>query len=1447
MCLKLLVCRWEKHRCECASEGSKLRAPKPLPKGAEPYKKSDGPATSFSLPKSGRKFPELIGRLGELSSFLTALGVSSNPYEKAYAGVEVPKDDTRLPELQPFHDLDPDRLQLYGTGSWQIKDFLSDDLIMPFLEPMSIRSGIDLGDRPCIRDSAETVGKLAKIWDAQGLLLLHDERVPHEGLTRIFNAYKGPWVDRQIGDRRGLNSLECKVPGPSSSLPSGVDVSDLYAHPKMQTLAVSITDRRDFYHQISVSRSKAIGNTVGPPVPIHMVSSTSAFKSFTSRGRRKRHNRESDGDAFNKSEDRPGLLVPPPEDHLWVSFDSVLQGDHIGVEVATDGHRNLLQSFDLLDESVCLTADKPLRSSTELQGLCIDDFFCVSVESLSSDQGSSKAKRAYDRAQRAYKTYGLLGSPQKDIISSDSGKTIGALVNSSENARRHNLITVGAPPEKRIGLSSLTLQVCRLSHTTDALHLCLLGAWVSVLSYRRTLLSILRRSFHVVELSKFDRNHPKLIPLSRAVAEELTLLAVLMPFAVFDISAKYMDEIFCTDASTKKGAICSAVCDPKVQEVLWKTGKSKGAYTRLLSPIEVLLQNLGELEHKVSDPAAASPSRPLCYQFDFVEVYAGAALITKNLVELGIPCCPPLDLSYSVEYDVSSHLVMRWLTHLVTTGRIKAFFICPPCTTYSIMRRPPLRDRFQPFGYDPYHPQTRMGNLLAHRALQLMRIGHRRGIAGMLEQPYSSKMQYLPAWKSLVALEDISVVRSDSCQFGSIHQKPFRLVGLRIDMSPLAKRCRCQTKHVKVQGSFTKSSAVYTPLLAATIARCIFSSLCRLKACFAEAMDLDTKGLENQLVNDVAASSTWRVDSSWTFKRESHINILEMCSLLKLASRLALRKQSLRVVNLVDSFVVRGAASKGRSASLGLTPVIRRLCAVSTASFLFFSLPYVPTRLNVSDDPTREREPRPPTPSVIDSNWSSDDLFDLAGIPPTRRWASNWIRLVVRLSAPAVLSLSNESVWPFSPWLSWFRPYRVGGYDFDATLGFPGEGPTVAGPFTFLMFGFCLWISLDFSVCWFGSVLCWISLCGPGCWGAVLAFSFCDHAMAMPLHPGTPAEISRAAVREARGPLPEGRPVLPRTGTQREKFLQIFFNWALERDIDIRYMLDNHYTCIDELNLVLSKFGRVLYHSGKSYNQYAETLNAITSLKPAVRRMLQGAWDLGYAWVREEPGNHHIAMPHQVTLAMISVSLMWGWIRLAGIIALGFAALLRPGELIALVRSDLLLPRDCDAGIGFALVAIREAKTRFSHARLQNAKVDIPDLLQIVDFAFGGLESHQRLWPQSGSTLRQRFKSVLQSLEIANLGRCLDLGSLRAGGATYILQHTENGELLRRRGRWANYKMMEIYVQELASVLYLQTIPPNAKVKIFSAARAFLDVLQRALELRHANIPLQSWFILFSR
>ena len=52
-------------------------------------------------------------------------------------------------------------------------------------------------------------------------------------------------------------------------------------------------------------------------------------------------------------------------------------------------------------------------------------------------------------------------------------------------------------------------------------------------------------------------------------------------------------------------------------------------------------------------------------------------------------------------------------------------------------------------------------------------------------------------------------------------------------------------------------------------------------------------------------------------------------------------------------------------------------------------------------------------------------------------------------------------------------------------------------------------------------------------------------------------------------------------------------------------------------------------------------------------------------------------------------------------------------------------------------------------------------------------------------------------------GKSLDLGSLRPGGATWILQQTEDGEFTRRRGRWLNERVMNIYIQEVSASIFV--------------------------------------------
>ena len=227
-------------------------------------------------------------------------------------------------------------------------------------------------------------------------------------------------------------------------------------------------------------------------------------------------------------------------------------------------------------------------------------------------------------------------------------------------------------------------------------------------------------------------------------------------------------------------------------------------------------------------------------------------------------------------------------------------------------------------------------------------------------------MKHLPAWKIIVGLLSSRFVRTDSCRFGSPHQKAFRFLGINLDLDPLAKRCVCKKKHDQIQGVYTKGSAIYTQDLARQLALVFKAGVLRLIGQVHSTLDIEVKGLENQLCNEVALTAEWEEESCWTFRKGSHINILEIASLLRLVQQLSDKCFPLRVVvSMADSHVAKGAASKGRTASHGLGSILRCLNANMVASSIFMCIPFVPTRLNPADDPTRDRSVRKPVVGLV--------------------------------------------------------------------------------------------------------------------------------------------------------------------------------------------------------------------------------------------------------------------------------------------------------------------------------------------------------------------------------------------------------------------------------------------------------------------------------------------------
>ena len=1248
---------------------------------------SDGRFPAFELCRAGRRFFQLDARLRELSESVTFSGMASAPYSRDYAGMEVPLDNSVYPELEPYRKMDPERIKISGTGHWDIIDLLPDNLVMPFLEPAVIANGkiAPEGSYPRMTETEKELAALAKVWDRQGLLYVHNFDIPGffpEEQVRIFGCFKNSCRDRQIGDKRGRNYAEDKVLGPSKHLPAAADLCDLRLNLQQEKVTLSITDRRDFYHQIRISEEKALTNSLGPGLDPSLLIGTDAMNLFLMKqaNKRRRDDRLRYGDQLGYD----GYRAPAHPSKVFIAFNSVLQGDHTGVEVACASHQQLLQNVGLLDFDRSLLGTRPWIHQKEMQGLVIDDFFSIAISP--KDSKLTKDVISFDAAQSAYASARLEGSPDKDIRGASSGKVIGGFVDGSAATTSLGLATVAAPPEKRYGMSWITLQACQLPYCSDALMLSLLGGWTSIAMFRRCFMGLFNEVHHLVDMDSFDCNHPRILPLPRSSAEELVLASVLAPLFQTNIATPYGDYIFATDASETMGAICKAPLDVDLQEVVFRACKSKGSYTRLQRSEEVILHRIGALEDEDADHRMIGPSKPIACRFQFIEVFAGAAVVTDALQDLNISCGPPIELGDSAAFDVKSVHLLRWITHLLVEGFLESCMVEPPCTSFSIMRSPPLRSKAVPFGFDVKRRQTQDGNILGHRGFQILDTADSVGAPCLLETPNSSLLKNLPSWKNLVERPTFEATRVDSCAFGSPHLKSFKFLHTWMRLRHSRRRCTCTGKHLKVEGSLTKASATYVPGLAKALALDFKEAI--LAAQLRKSDDLEIYGLENVAVNHLALSLDWQTVSAWTFKRPMHINLLETKSVERMIEdEISNLRGDRRIVSLIDSNVARCALAKGRSSSYALNSVVKRIGSLMVAGGIYLCNPYCPTRLNMSDDPTRGRELRSRIGSF--GRWSREDFMNFALIRPVRRWCANWLRLV--------FCLLEFSIVPSASHLPHrrLRPQM----DFDQTLGFPGEGP-LAHMHLACCLGFYFLIGFGFPLALLGLLypsprpvksllvlLCLYLLETPG---ALVS--------AMDAGPRNHGDFVRRINRESLGPLPQGRLVLEVTAAQRDRLTSSFLAWCDGEGLDMRLWINDARNFLEEINLCLCKFGRTLYDWGRPLNHFVETINALTSWKPELRRQVQAPWDIAFNWSRLEPNVHHVAAPFQIIMALLSVALMWGWLPIAGAIAMMWGALLRPCELTSAIRQQLTLPSDLEGTIAFGILAITEPKTRFSAA-----------------------------------------------------------------------------------------------------------------------------------------------------
>ena len=1390
----------------------------------------------------GRAGPQLGACLFQLEQFILMnpelLPTYGGFAPKAFRedGLLFPKE--KYPQLAPYKSLDVSRLKLVGTGQWPMEEFMDSVLWIPFREPAFLLHGQKVRGAPLPNLAAESREEnlvLAKVWDAKSLLRLHAAPLCPGHFSRVFNAFKSESQDRQIGDRRIPNSRERHISGPSRFLPPGSLLTTISVPRFSHGLLGSVTDRRDYYHQARVTSQRSQSNLLPFPFSREELRGTKALAIFEEEeANPKAVSRESAGDglaqiAAGKIGVKASLDAGGPQT-LYAGFASLFQGDHLGVEFALQSHEQLLVSEDLLEERNRLRGHHLPPEGPNYEALIIDDYFAIGAHPISRGNVNSFASEALARARVAYAKHNLEGSIEKDVEASVVFKAAGAEVISRPEDVRRGCVCVGAPIRKRLALAALTLRAARLPGITAGLASRLSGNWVSALLFRRCLASVVDAFFALGACGEKSSENV-IFPLSRSVAEELQLLAISSPWMTTNVAVGFSRTVYASDASLAAGAYVSCEVGDQLSRTLWLSSDRKGYYTRLDGLARSMLASVGEepfddvYEEVEELSQTETPFKPPLFYYDFVEICGGSGVLSKEAADLGLVVAPVLDLSESEHFNLCDVNFLAWIFHMFTSRRFRSTLLAPPCTTFSAAAWPDLRSYENPLGYCRTHPRTLLGNILAFRSLSIMFVCALVQAPSGLEQPRLSKMAWLACWRFLLSKGFTESVVA-SCQFGSPHKKEFRILSHMLSQEDLEVKCPGGHLHVPIQGKFTKPSAIYTPGVARHIAGEFKRSL--EKQNFDRRDEGSHVGFESLVVNDLLCTADWVQRRLIRWRRKSHINVLELSTAVSLLEDHGRAQPDSRLVGCLDSKVAIGALAKGRSSSSALQPLCKRACATQVSSGTYPGWVFAPTRLNIADDPTRSKPVRSPlSHSILQLDFL--DLRELSGVRLRRPYA-NWIRLLL------LLALIQPS------------------YGFS--LNFPAHSPKLLSSWILLGLFVLQAVVLSSSPCQTAGTHGQPRRCNGRYRPfpvkmplvlVVLSVCFC-HVCAM--EPLTSAERERA-LRRASTELVPSRVVRPQTRASRQKLLGAFRTWLYEEhDIQMMVLLSAKPADPEEICRLLVAYGQQLFLSGKAYGIYAETINAVAASRPLIRKQLTGAWDLAFAWLADEPHSHHPALPVSVLLSLMTVCITWGWATEAAIFGLTWAGLLRIGETLLAKRGDLVLPRDSAPGTKFLLLKIHMPKTRGRSAKHQSARVDPHDIVVLVDAVFGALPADSKLWPFSAQTLRNRFSQALEALHLpttrSGSQRPFDLGSLRPGGATFLLNQTEDSELCRRRGRWISNRVMEIYLQEVLVATYVQRLRPDVRNRISFFAAAFPGALQKALEFLHLGIPQKAWHVLFA-
>ena len=240
---------------------------------------------------------------------------------------------------------------------------------------------------------------------------------------------------------------------------------------------------------------------------------------------------------------------------------------------------------------------------------------------------------------------------------------------------------------------------------------------------------------------------------------------------------------------------------------------------------------------------------------------------------------------------------------------------------------------------------------------------------------------------------------------------------------------------------------------------------------------------------------------------------------------------------------------------------------------------------------------------------------------------------------------------------------------------------------------------------------------------------------------------------------------------------------------------------LSHLDEVLCEWIEAQWARGESVNFIGDALSGLHYYWPELKGRLRLAWKLFKQWRRVEAPSRAPPITVLLVRAIVCRAVERGELDFAALIALGFHALLRTGELLALRYCDLEFNLRC------GVVSLEASKGGLRTGSKEAVALRDPCTLKLLDTLWACRKQFpgQKLWSSSGQAFRNQLQRYLRYFRVCHLE--YKPYSLRRGGATFLLQQGVPLEAILLRGRWRSVSVARLYLEDGLAQLPSLRIP----------------------------------------